>query len=313
MENRQPKELTLSEIVKQVLKHKILIVAITIVIAIVGTIFIGVMPNKKNKHWVSTFQLTLAEDCGFDLPKNQTKNYKTIVSLENLNEVKADNEQYKDIDVEKIVEDGAVSISIDKEQVNLQTKIVYVEEYTIKVDSSYFANINVASKFVNDIIINAFDLTDTLELEKQAYYANYRELTDNNAKLDYIKNGLEKIIATYADAIAENGNVEVNGKTLLTYKQEIETCMANGEDAYKAEFTNFVDTYYNNVASFQKERIYVEYTDSVVLAEKGVRSLVVVAGASAILGVIAGCVVAFGIEYLKNQKEEKKTKEQENA
>ena len=89
--------------------------------------------------------------------------------------------------------------------------------------------------------------------------------------------------------------------------------MANGEDAYKAEFTNFVDTYYNNVASFQKERIYVEYTDSVVLAEKGVRSLVVVAGASAILGVIAGCVVAFGIEYLKNQKEEKKTKEQENA
>ena len=313
MENNQPKELTLGEIVKQVLKHKILIVAITLIIAIVGTVFVGVMPNKNQKYWSSTFQLTLPEDGGFNLPKNQAKNYKTIVSLENLSEVKSSNEQYKNIDVEKIVENGALSISIDKEQVNLQTEIVYVEEYSIKVDCNYFENINVASKFVNDIIVNAFDISDALEKEKQAYLDNYTALTDNNAQLNYVKKGLENIIATYVDAIEENGNVEVNGKTLLTYKQEIETCMANGEDAYKAEFTNFVDTYYNNVASFQKERIYVEYTDSVVLAEKGVRSLVVVAGASAILGVIAGCVVACGIEYLKNQKEEKKTKEQENA
>lgn len=313
MENNQPKELTLGEIVKQVLKHKILIVAITLIIAIVGTVFVGVMPNKNQKYWSSTFQLTLPEDGGFNLPKNQAKNYKTIVSLENLSEVKSSNEQYKNINVEKIIEDGAISISIDKEQVNLQTEIVYVEEYTIKVDCNYFENINVASKFVNDIIVNAFDISDALEKEKQAYLDNYTALTDNNAQLNYVKKGLENIIATYVDAIEENGNVEVNGKTLLTYKQEIENCIEKGDDECKSKFTDFVDTYYQNVASFQKERIYVEYTDSVILSVKGVRSLFVVAGASAVLGVIAGCCLACGIEYIKNRKNQKEKEDQENA
>ena len=314
MENNQPKELTLGEIVKMVLKHKILIVAITLIIAIVGTVFVGVMPNKNQKYWSSTFQLNLPEDAGFDLPKNQAKNYKTIVSLDNLKEVKASNEQYKNINVEKIVEDGAISISIDKEQVNLETKIVYIEEYTIKVDCNYFENINVASKFVNDIIVNAFDITEALQQEKQNYFANYEKLTDNDAKLNFIKDGLEKVISAYDKAIAQNGNVEVNGKSLYTYKQDVEI-IKNGDITQLTtqvydNFAEIIDTYYQNVASFQNDRIYVEYTDSVILSVKGVRSLVVVAGASAVLGVIAGCVLACGMEYIKNQK---KNKDQENA
>lgn len=330
MENNQPKELTLGEIVKQVLKHKILIVAITLIIAIVGTVFVGVMPNKNQKYWSSTFQLTLPEDGGFNLPKNQAKNYKTIVSLDNLKEVKASNEQYKNINVEKIVENGAISISIDKEQVNLQTEIVYIEEYTIKVDCNYFDNINVASKFVNDIIVNAFDISEALQQEKQNYFANYGKLTDSETKLDFIEAGLEDVIYSYESAIIENGNVEVNGKSLLSHKQDVLTFIANGEldqlrmeigsadfDAklsdYMTDFTEIIDTYYQNVASFQNDRIYVEYTDSVILSVKGVRSLIVVAGASAVLGVIAGCCLACGIEYIKNRKNQKEKEDQENA
>ena len=143
---------------------------------------------------------------------------------------------------------------------------------------------------------------------------NYEKLPDNDSKLNFIKDGLDNVISSYDKAIAQNGNVEVNGKSLYTHKQDVEI-IKNGDltqltSQVYDNFAEVIDAYYQNVASFQNDRIYVEYTDSVILSVKGVRSLVVVAGASAVLGVIAGCFLACGIEYIKNQK---KNKDQENA
>ena len=419
MENYQTKELTLGEVVKQIFKHKIKVLAITLVIVILGTLFFGIIPNRKDKEWVSTFQLTLSANGSFELPKNQNRNYKDIVSLDNLTQVKSNNDAYKNINVKEMVEKN--QLSIDRSIESLDDKSIYIEKYTIRINSRYFDDFEVAKKFINDIVINAFDTTSLLEKEKQTYVSNYQSLMTYESKLSLFNNRLKEIKDSYNAVINAYGNVEVNDKLLSAHIQDVDNFLAglelielqnelkfnaysqvgsklvtyheNSKSSYqntkesnkkvidllkqelaeiakessgesvetivnkitqlivdnenidkeielldkrikfaKGETTDaekqalalfdekiesfnqkvveFNNRYLDNVASFQKERILIEYTDSVILSETGGRNTIVVAGASAVIGIVAGCIVAVVIEFIKRQKEEEAKEQQ---
>src|SRR5574344_2150607 len=74
--------------------------------------------------------------------------YSRIISQDNLNDVKASNEEFASINVDKMVEDSGVSI--DRSVTKLSdNKNSY--SYTLTVGKSYFSNIAQARKFINAI------------------------------------------------------------------------------------------------------------------------------------------------------------------
>ena len=226
MENNQSKETTFADVIKQVFKHKIVIVALTLVVAIVGTIFLGVLPNSKDKYYSATFEITLPTGNVFNLSKEQEVDYYKIVSLENMKEVKASINEYKDLNVEEIANKRAISIV--KEEELLDDKTTLVDTYKLTVNPNYFANIELARNFVEDLVKNSFDVSDVINAEKLNYESNYNSATTYEAKLSLNQRKLDAIINAYESAVNTLGNVVINGKTIGSHKQAIIDYQAKG-------------------------------------------------------------------------------------
>lgn len=431
MENNQSKETTFTDVIKQVFKHKIVIVALTLVVAIIGTIFLGVLPNNKDKYYSATFEITLPTGNVFNLSKGQEVDYYKIVSLENMKEVKASSNEYKDLNVEEIANKRAISIV--KEEELLDDKTTLVDTYKLTVNPNYFDNIELARKFVKDLVKNSFDVSDVISAEKLNYESNYDSAITYEAKLSLNQRKLDAIVNAYESAVNALGNVVINGKTIGAHKQaiidyqargihskletellnkcfapkddellarykgskesfEIEkanndkailvlrneianipagasqyaqslynnltkfllrneeidveisrlnkkidyaggeyakialergiteqdvedelTAYKNQLEAYHQQVMEFNDSYFDNVGSFYKEQIRIDYNSSSILTEEGGKNVLLIAVVSTVLGLIAGLAVSYLIELLKTTKTSDKKEEQEQA
>ncbi len=220
MENEM-KELTLFDILKRVFKHKIILISITLVITILGTLFLGVFYSKDNATYSTSFTLTYPKSESSIYPDGSNLIYTDFISEDNLQIIKNNKlEEYKSIDIEEMSLRNDISIS----QTTKDTKTVY----TVTIKQKYFNNRELAKKFLTDIA--SLPILKIIEMAQSTSHDDFinaytSEIRYEN-KLELLETQKNFLIESYNKAIESYGNLtlqkdDTSTSTLMEYKQSI--------------------------------------------------------------------------------------------
>ena len=148
-EEREESGISISEIFRVIFSQKWLVLIITAVIAVAGTLGIYFGMNNSKREFVASFVLNLPGDdknqAVYTYPDGKQFYYSDLVSVDILKEVKSSDSAFDDIDVEVMADDGGISIS--RKENEQKTEIIY----TVNVKASYFKNKEVARRFITKL------------------------------------------------------------------------------------------------------------------------------------------------------------------
>lgn len=217
MENNKTIEINLGEIFGKIFRHKIILLAVTLIITILGTLLIGVKGNNKVEY-TSTFSLEYPNSKTLTFPDGSKFQYTDIISLSTLKEVKDKNTTYSNIDVEKMSSDGDITIKHEVDNLTQNSS------YTISVKKSYFESKEVAKSFIADLANTPLEKIESIinEIQYTDYVSTYDNLISYDKKINLFNDQLNGLITAYDKAVESFGNITVNNKALNTHKQEVE-------------------------------------------------------------------------------------------
>lgn len=220
MENNKTIEINLGEIFGKIFRHKIILLAVTLIITILGTLLIGVKGNNKVEY-TSTFSIEYPNSKTLTFPDGSKFQYTDIISLSTLKEVKDKNTTYSNIDVEKMSSNGAITITQAIQAIDSNTKHY---SYTISVKKSYFENKEVAKSFIEDLANSPLEKIERIinDIQYTDYVSTYVKLISYDKKINLFSDQLNGLITAYDKAVESFGNITVNNKALNTHKQEVE-------------------------------------------------------------------------------------------
>ncbi len=140
-------------------------------------------------------------------------NYYDLIQTENLMKVKAQSESYATIDIEQLKD----HIEISKDE----------EIYTIKVKSDIFHNNTIAKSFLSDLAslpyLKAIHLNWNFKTNLEGFDGSNKLST----KIDYLESQIQLLQSGYTGMINYFGNVHINGKTLRSSAEELDTYVKN--------------------------------------------------------------------------------------
>lgn len=235
MENKS-KELTFGDLLSIIFKRKILLAAITLIITILGTLFLGVVYNNDKAYYTTSFVLDYPGVENLTLPDGSSLKYSNFISQNSLEKVKDSNSNYSEIDVETLALSDDISISqeIITNSANKKDTV-----YTITIKSKYFPNKEVAKSFIKDL--STLPINNVKEMVKNSRHDGYLNAYTSSVSLDNKLNFLESqktyLLEAYDTTITALGNISVNNKSLLSHKQSVENYFAiNSLDLLVSEF-----------------------------------------------------------------------------
>ena len=235
MENKS-KELTFGDLLSIIFKRKILLGAITLIITILGTLFLGVVYNNDKAYYTTSFVLDYPGVENLTLPDGSSLKYSNFISQNSLEKVKDSNSNYSGIDVETLALSDDISISqeIITNSANKKDTV-----YTITIKSKYFPNQEVAKSFIKDL--STLQITTIKEMVKNTRHDGYLNAYTSSVSFDNKLNFLESqktyLLEAYDTTITTLGNISVNNKSLLSHKQSVENYFAiNSLDLLVSEF-----------------------------------------------------------------------------
>ena len=149
-----------------------------------------------------------------------------IVSLENLKSIRDSKEEYKSINVEKIVEKNAIVLAniVEKDK-DTEVEKSY---YTLTVKSKYFPSKEVAKAFIKDVVETPLNKTKHIASEMK-YTTNLsiyssaisyeKRITALENQVDYLNSKYDSLIATYGDL---EFTLDGETKSISLYGNEID-------------------------------------------------------------------------------------------
>ena len=228
MSDEQINEINLSELAGRIFRHKILLLILTLVIAISGTIALTLFSNSQ-KQYSSSFTIEYPASKEGNLPDGTKFNYMDIVSKSALLTTKEKDLAYQNIDVEKISKSNSISIS---------RKIETLEEgkteevYTVSISAKYFDDDETAKSFMEDLINLPVQKIKNIVASTQhgALLDAYKSANDYDYenKLRYLSQQENYLLQAYEKDIEFFGNILVNGKTLSAHSLELENYIEIG-------------------------------------------------------------------------------------
>ncbi|MDE6504732.1 MAG: hypothetical protein K2L42_02560 [Clostridia bacterium] len=210
--------ISLRDILKTIFTQKWLALIIAIVITVGGVLAIQLGYNNGQKYYTSQFSLVLPEDdkdgTRYTYPDGTPFQYADMVAYKSLNAVKETDERFADIDIDKIVKKGAISVSRD---VSEEKETIY----TLTAKASYFPNGGVARDFLVALANVPVKYLSMMNVDYNVYLSLYADADDYeseisllNSQLDYVVKEFETLIKNYG------GNFVANGKTLSAHYNE---------------------------------------------------------------------------------------------
>ncbi len=217
MDNKQSAEITWGYIFGKIFKHYATLMAITIIVAILGTFLIN-YSNRGKVEYSSTFSIEYPNSQLLTYPDGSAFQYTDIISLSTLKTIKDSNDEYSDIDVEKMSSEGDIAISraIDDITKNFS--------YTISVKKNYFQSKELAKSFIADLATSPLKKVKSTiqDMQHSNYVSSYNGLLSYDQKVLLFNSQLNFLLKSYDDCISKYGNITVNNKSLITHKQEVE-------------------------------------------------------------------------------------------
>ena len=225
---REEGGITLGQIFRTIFSEKWLALIIAAAITIVGTLGLY-FTGKRNEVYSVSFVLQLpntgdASSTSYTYPDGESFYFTDLISPENLKAV-ASRDGFKDINVDKMVKEGDISIVRTVDKVDDDAKDgVYDLNYTIKVKSKYFEDDDEARDFIEALTafprehISSMDIDYDQSLTTSKSAITYEEqLILLNNQATYIQSKYNELIIAHGREFVING-----GKTLAQYKDEID-------------------------------------------------------------------------------------------
>ncbi len=168
-ENLEEKKLTLNKWVKGIVHYKWWVIGATLGLGIVGALGTQIGLNRMTEKFTANYSYNLAtitDEEGVERFVDGTLfNYASIVSKENMEAVKAENEDFSSINVDNLVKNNAISVSrtIDYKtdssgNVLASSKIV---TYNITARAKFFPSKNVGKDFIQALIYSPKESSST--------------------------------------------------------------------------------------------------------------------------------------------------------
>jgi len=193
------------------------LVAVTSCITISLGLLLGY--NTLKTDYTSSFAYNINGFDGSTYLNGESFNTRDLINKKNLNAVKSSNEAFSGIDVDSIIEDSAISITL-----NDTAKDLNALPYTITVKKRYFPSKDVAREFVRAIaetpVRETNDILNVLDLNK--YAKNYKETSTTYSKMiskliaqaGYINSQYTSLVEKYSDPTISSVTISSLGDSL---------------------------------------------------------------------------------------------------
>ena len=216
---------TLGDILKPILKVKWLVLIITAVITLVGTLIINFAYNPTDTYYSMDFSLLLPEDDGnviYTYPDGKKMHFADIVAADALAEVKqSDPDKFKDIDVSKIIDKSAIGIARNVTVRNSENAVPEVT-YTITLKSQFVKDYNIARQYLTELASRPIKYLSSLETNHFVYYDLSEKADDYESELELLESQLDYVISEFEKLSETYGeNFKADGKSITAHLNEI--------------------------------------------------------------------------------------------
>lgn len=214
--------ISLGEIFHVMFIKKWLLLGITVVVMLLGVILIQALYNPNQKVYEMEFVLYYPNSDEKKYPDGHDIVYTEFVSYDSLEKVKASNEEFKDIDVSRILENNNITITEETYSVNgVQTG---TGKYTITILQKYFPSNEVARKFLEALAnLPVNRIVEANALINYDYYLELaKDANDYVTQIEYLIEQRDFLLEEYESLIKDytNGFV-VDGVSLEQARAEL--------------------------------------------------------------------------------------------
>ena len=225
MEEKEREEggISLKDIFRMIFSQKWLALAILVVVTIVGTVGIYFGMNYFKRQYVASFVLNLPGDDGtknyYTYPDGTTFYFSDLVKKDVLKDVKASDEDFSDIDVEKMADKGKISISRSLNEAQTEAT------YTISVKANYFKSAEIARKFIDKLANVPGAHLAEMNIGYDNKISNVESLKSYENMIAAFEDQCEDLIKQYNKFIEDYKPDFIirDGKTLQFYLNQIDT------------------------------------------------------------------------------------------
>lgn len=239
------------------LKSKIRFVIVFFVIFIAAVLGLKFGYNNMQYKYTTSFYYDINgfdDNTYFDGTKFE---YNSLVSKDNLNKIKASDDLYSSIDVDKIYGKDAIKITYDSSE-----DTTY--KYNLTVSKKYFKNDAQAKKFIEDIVNTPVTYTNYVieNIDYSTLLKGVNELKTYESEIeiyeyqaDLIKEKYTELSDTYSNYIFKSGESLQN----IILKVNIEISNLN-ISLLKSEYKNnyYVKNYEKNVSDYEIQKVDLE-------------------------------------------------------
>lgn len=224
---------TLGYIFRTIFSQKWIALIVAAVITLAGTLglyFLGKRSEVYSVAFVSNLPGSQNSASYFEFPDGQSQHYTEMVSLENLEKVKASSDAFSSIDIKKMYEQGDIAVKCEIAEIAEEAK-EYTATYYLTAQSKYFKSSAVARDFLSAVSNYSNSYLKDMSIDYTTALDASRETIMYDKQLDTLQEQINFINNEYADLIkAYGGNFVVkDGRTLNYYKSQLQAYVDLGE------------------------------------------------------------------------------------
>ena len=247
--------ISIGDIFKKIWHAKITLGVSFVIILVLGVFGIHYLYTKPNQIYTGSVTYQFKGSTEGLYPNGTTFDYRTMIEPEQLETIKNSKEEYANIDIDKMLENNAISVSLLTGQAtneNGETVTVDLPNYvSIQCSASYFDNETQAKNFLKDVLDApnnlANSLYDAIDFESNLTLANV-SLTYED-QIDYLILQRDLVIENYEELSS------VFGRNAYTDQNRTST-IAQTLTSIKSFFTT------NNLSSLQTLATNEQYVKS---------------------------------------------------
>lgn len=236
--------ITLGEIFHVIFIKKWLLLAVTVIVWLLGFIFLQVIYNPSKEIYQCEFEIKFPGYSSGKYPDGTEIIYKNFINLEYLQKTKDSKEEYKNLDVVRMSLEN--DIHITEVFMRLNNQEYKTGRYLITAKSKYFSSGNQARLFLQDLTRQPVDyaIQKGLKIDYKYHLVQSVGSGDYKTQIDHLIAQRDQLLEAYDNIIENYSNTYIVNGQLVSQAQ--------------AEIKNYFSTY--NLESMQLEVELQGYT-----------------------------------------------------
>lgn len=224
---------TIGHIFRTIFSVKWLALILAAAITLVGALSMYLFGKSREVYAVSfeariTGSGTNAEEIVF--PDGKLFRYDAMVSYDNLEKVKASNDEFKDIDIETMYEKGDITIErAYTKRIEDSELEIYDVSYLMTAKTKYFKEKTIARDFLRELTQFPNKYLAEMYIDYNRYLAYVDDTVRYDVQLGYLSSQASLIQGAYENLIGSYGGnfVIKDGKTLSSYLLDLNSYLTN--------------------------------------------------------------------------------------